>query len=579
MWFEQAHAAPPPLEPAPATPAVSSAGSSAGSSAVVSGQPFVAPAQLPAVSGQPFEGREAELSRLDEALSRDGAELGGLGRTPSRDGAAAVVAIVGTGGVGKTSLALHWAHRNAGLFPDGQLYVNLHGSDPVTPPVTVDDAVRGFLVALGADPRTLPSAPDARAALYRRMVAGRRMLVLVDDAASVEQVEPLLPGTASSAVLVTSRRSPGGTVPGRVLALEGLSEQEASRLLVRTVGATRPHAVRDLLRHCAGLPLTLALVAARPHLPPDALTSGPRTTTTRLTTPAPDEAAHSPHEAATSRVHREATSSLHDTASCAHREITSSLHAALDASYLTLAEDAKRLFLALGPAPVPDVGLAAAASLAAVPAARTRTLMRLLEAAHLVTQHRPGRYHMHDLTRLYTIEQADPASSATALSRLIDHYLHTAHRGGLTLAPHTRPIPLNPPAHGVDLTPLTTGQDALEWFDAEHDCLLSLLRWTADQDRNEDAWRIAWSMDEMLRRRGHVHERVQIWQTAVFAAERLGAADVQCLAYRRLSQAHAQAGDPAAALPALHRALALDEHLRSRPRLPGSAPARRHLVG
>nr|WP_311131950.1 NB-ARC domain-containing protein [Nonomuraea gerenzanensis]SBO96951.1 transcriptional regulator, SARP family [Nonomuraea gerenzanensis] len=544
-------------------------------------QPFVVPAQLPAMSGLPFVGREAELGRLDAALSRDGD--------------APVVVIAGAGGVGKTSLALHWAHRNAGLFPDGHLHVHLHGFDPVTPPVPPEEAVRGFLLALGADPRTIPSAPDAQAALYRSMMAGRRMLVLIDDAASAEQLEPLLPGTPSSAVLVTSRRPLSGPAAGQPVPLEGLDEREASRLLVRTVGATRPHAVRDLARHCAGLPLTLSLVAARvaarPHLPLDALTSELRAATTSLNTtdtgevtPSPrGEVAHalsgdslpgSPHEVA-SDPGREITPSLH-AASDPGSEITPSLHAAFDASYLTLAEDAKRLFQALGPAPVPDVGLSAAASLAAVPAARTRTLMRVLEAAHLVTQHRPGRYRMHDLVRLYAIEQAEPASSATAQSRLIDHYLHTAHRGGLTLAPQLQPIPLNPPAPGVDLAPLTTEQDALEWFDAEHDCLLSLLRWTADQDRNEDAWRIAWSMDEMLRRRGHVHERVQVWQAAVFAAERLGAADVQCLAYRRLSQAHVQAGDPAAALPALHRALALDEHLQGRRR--PAATVRRHLV-
>ncbi|MFB4269908.1 hypothetical protein [Nonomuraea sp. GTA35] len=533
----------------------------------------VVPRPSPAVPGHLFSGREAELRLLDEALSQEGA--------------ARAVAIVGAGGVGKTWLALHWADRNAGLFPDGQLHVNLRGSDPVTPPVPPEEAVRGFLLALGADPRAVPAEPEAQAELYRSMMAGRRMLVLIEDAASPAQVETLLPGTTSSAVLVTSRRHPGRPLSGhgaqelpftgpdaqvsslgglgvqelfpggpgvRVLPLEGLSEQEASRLLVRSAGTTQPHAVRDLIRHCAGLPLALGIVAARvaarPHLPLDTLTAELRNAVT----------------------HPETLDA---------GEIPGGLRAVLHASCLSLAEDARRLFLALGPAPVPDVGLPAAASLAALPAARTRTLMRLLEAAHLVVQYRPGRYRMHDLIRLYAIEQGRPAASAAALRRLVDHYLHTANRGEHTLAPQIRPITMNPPAQGVDLTPLTTEQDALEWFDAERDCLLALLRWTADQDWNENTWRIAWSMDEMLQRRGHVHDRVHVWEAAVFAAERLGAAEVQCLAYRRLGHAHLQAGDHAAALPALRRALALAGHLR---RLRGNRPAerrtvRRHLIG
>ncbi|SPL95865.1 transcriptional regulator, SARP family [[Actinomadura] parvosata subsp. kistnae] len=120
------------------------------------------------------------------------------------------------------------------------------------------------------------------------------------------------------------------------------------------------------------------------------------------------------------------------------------------------------------------------------------------------------------------------------------------------------------PAPGVHPALPATEQDALDWFDTERDCLLTLLRWTADQDWNEDAWRIAWSMDEMLRRRGHVHDRVRVWESAVFAAERLGAADVQCLAYGRLAHAHDAAGDHAAALPARRRALALAAHLHDR---------------
>ncbi|WP_196223982.1 hypothetical protein [[Actinomadura] parvosata] len=469
-------------------------------------------------------GRAAELGVLNDALS--GARQGAGTVSPS-------ALIWGPGGVGKTWLALHWAHRNAGSFPDGLLHLDLRGHDPVTPPVTAEEAVRDLLLALGADPRTVPSAPEAQAALYRDMMAGRRLLVLIDDAPSARHVRALLPGTPASAVLITSRRELDVPAAARV-PLGGLTEQEASRLLVRAIGTTRPHAVRDLVRRCAGLPLALGLAAARiathPHLPQE--------------TPPTEPPADPPGEPLAGQ--------------------DAALRAAFEASWLVLGEDARRLLLALAPAPVPDVGLAAVASLAALPAARTGTLLRLLEAAHLVIQHRPGRYRMHDLVRLHTLRHADPASTTAALRRLVDHYMYTAHHGAITLAPQARPITMSRPAPGVHPALPATEQDALDWFDTERDCLLTLLRWTADQDWNEDAWRIAWSMDEMLRRRGHVHDRVRVWESAVFAAERLGAADVQCLAYGRLAHAHDAAGDHAAALPARRRALALAAHLHDR---------------
>ncbi|MGR6918615.1 NB-ARC domain-containing protein [[Actinomadura] parvosata] len=477
------------------------------------------PRQPPSIPGELFVGRAAELGVLTEALSPTGLPAG-----------TKTALIWGPGGVGKTWLALRWAHRNAESFPDGLLHLDLRGHDPVTPPVTAEEAVRDLLLALGADPRTIPPAPEAQAALYRDMMAGRRMLVLIDDAPSTRHVQALLPGTSTSAVLITSRRELDLPAAARI-PLGGLSEQEASRLLVRAIGTTRPHAVRDLLRRCAGLPLALGLVAARlatrPHLPVET----PTAATALVSEPLAEQDA--------------------------------ALRAAFEASWLGLGEDARRLLLALAPAPVPDVGLAAAASLAALPAARTRTLLRLLEAAHLVIEHRPGRFRMHDLVRLHTLRQAGPASTAAALRRLVDHYMYTAHHGAITLAPQARPITMSQ-APGVHPALPATGQDALDWFDTERDCLLTLLRWTAEQDWNEDAWRIAWSVDEMLRRGGHVHDRVRVWESAVFAAERLGAADVQCLAYRRLAHAHDEAGDHAAALPARHRALALAAHLRDR---------------
>lgn len=221
--------------------------------------PGPTPRQLPAAPSL-FTGRARELVTIDGAL-RDG------------DGAEKVVvisAIGGAAGIGKTWLALHWAHENAGRFPDGQLYVNLRGFGPSNRPLPPEAALRGFLDALATDPASIPVGPEAQAALYRSLVADKRMLIVLDNAADTAQIAPLLPGGPHCAVLVTSRRRLTGLVTrygATALTLDVLAPGEARQLLRRHIGAhattAEPRAAGELLDHCAGLPLALGIVATR----------------------------------------------------------------------------------------------------------------------------------------------------------------------------------------------------------------------------------------------------------------------------------------------------------------------------
>jgi NB-ARC domain len=230
------------------------------------GQAVPVARQLPADLAT-FAGRASELARLDALLDHDG-------RAP----AVVISAIAGTAGVGKTALALHWAHRVADRFGDGQLYVNLRGFDPGGSPMAAVEAVRRFLDALDVPPQRIPADPDAQAALYRSLLAGKQMLILLDNAHDPAQIRPLLPGSPGCLVLVTSRNQLSGLVAGdgaHPLTLGPLTPAEAYDLLTRRLGpdrvAAEPEAVEAIITACAWLPLALAIVAARaatqPQLP------------------------------------------------------------------------------------------------------------------------------------------------------------------------------------------------------------------------------------------------------------------------------------------------------------------------
>jgi len=409
--------------------------------------------------------------------------------------------------MGKTTLAIHWAHRLTDRFPDGQLHLNLRGFDPAAAPVPLADAVRTVLGALGAEPARIPAGLDAQAALYRSLLAGRRMLVVLDNAATAEQVRPLLPGGPGSLVLVTSRAQLTGLVAAdgaHPVPLDLLPADDARRLLAARLGADRiaaePQASARIIAACARLPLALAVVGARLAVQPalslaalaDELEQD-RLTTLDTGDPAVD------------------------------------VRTVLSWSYLRLSPDAARIFRLCALHPGPEIGLAALASLAGQPPTETRRLLTELVRVNLAGEPGHGRYVLHDLLRAYAGELAAPTDTQAERARLRDHYLHTAAAAAaaaVRLHPARRPIPLPPAGAGVVLADVS---DATAWFRAEGRALV-----TAVQDSTDDryAWQLAWTLADYLDREGRWQEWFDTQSTAAAAAERLGDESWQLYAHR-----------------------------------------------
>jgi hypothetical protein len=487
-----------------------------------------APRQLPAVPSL-FTGRSAELAALTGAMT----------------GATVVIsAIGGAGGIGKTALALHWAHQHLHLFPDGQLYVDLRGFDPSGRPIPPGHAVRGFLLGLGGDPATLPVDLDAQAARYRSLVAGRKMLIVLDNARDIDQVTPLLPGSPTCTVVVTSRHQLAGLAAlhgAHLLDLDVLPEPDARQLLACHVGpqrlAAEPAAAAELLAVCAGLPLAVAIVAARaahhPTFPLAVLADELRDAPTRL-------------------------------AGLDAGDLRANLRTVLSWSVRTLGAQAADLFALLGIAPGPDISLPAAASLVALPIGQVRKLLRELENASLVQQHVPGRYRMHDLIRLYATDTADDELTedvrTAALRRVLDFYIHTAHAADQLLSPHGESAQLDPPIPGVRSHPLPDAAAALAWFDTEHVCLLASHHTAAAHRWHSTVWHVAWVLRVFHFRRAHRHDQLTVWQTTAEAATHLDDPTVHTLAQHLLGAAYAELGRHDKAVDHLNQALALAEH-------------------
>ncbi|UQU62815.1 tetratricopeptide repeat protein [Couchioplanes caeruleus] len=508
--------------------------------------PRPVPRQLPAPPWR-FTGRSAALVELDAAM-----------QAPAGGSAPVVIsAIGGAGGIGKTWLALRWAHDNTARFPDGQLYVNLRGYDPAGEPVPPATAVRAFLEALGVDSSAMPADPQARAGLYRSLVAGKRMLIVLDNARDAAQVVPLLPGSAPATVLITSRSRLLGLLSAygaRPLTLDVLTGAEARQLLADQVGAARtaaePAAVAALLRWCAGLPLALSIVAARaasdPALPLASL-------------------AAELHEAATRLDALDGG------------EVAVNLRAVLSTSCRAISPAAGRLFALMGHCPGPDLTLPAAASLAGVPPARAGALLRELTAGHLVQTPAPGRYRMHDLVRLFAAEQVtgDDAGRRAAVRRVLDHYLHTAAAADRLLAPHRDVVAPAVPGPGVTPEQVPGHDAALAWFTAEHAGLLAALRAAADAGSPARVWQLAWVLTTYLDRGGHWQDRLAAHAAALAAARRLGDPWRQAHAHREMALAYVWLERPGEAREHLRRSLELFTGLGD---LLGQAHAHRGLA-
>ena len=416
--------------------------------------PVPVPRELPADVGA-FTGREVELAELDLLLPD----------APDAEGAAGPVvisAVSGTAGVGKTALAVRWAHRVAAAFPDGQLYVNLRGYDP-DQPVAAAEALAGFLRALGVASSDIPLGEAERAARYRSLVAGRRLLVVLDNAATVEQVRPLLPGSPSAMVVVTSRDSLAGLVArdgARRLDLDLLPAADAVTLLSSLIGRRAeadPAATAELAGLCARLPLALRVAAELAASRPD--------------TPLAELAAELAQEG--ERL------ALLDAGGDPRGAVAS----VFSWSYGHLPTDAARMFRLLGLHPGPDFDRYAAAALGGTGVAEAGRLLNALARAHLIAPAGPGRYGLHDLLRAYAVSLAaahdTDESRQAALTGLFDYYLAACAAAMDLLAPaERRHRPDQPPA-GAAVPQLADRAAARAWLDAELATLTAVAAYTA----------------------------------------------------------------------------------------------------
>jgi DNA-binding SARP family transcriptional activator len=501
-----------------------------GTDQLPNGQPPAGPvpAQLPPdLPG--FTGRDDQLRRLDEML-----------RASANREATTIIAILGAPGMGKTALAVHWARRIAARFPDGQLYVSLRGFHPAESTTEPGEALRGLLEALGVPPDRLPATLQAQAGLYRSMLNGRRMLVLLDDARDVEQVYPLLPGGPDNVVITTSRdRLHGLVVDGAYpLLLDVLPLVEARDLLTARLGGKRIEAEREatdeIVARCGGLPLALAVVAARaavhPSFPLAALAAELREARSEL----------DPFDAG---------------------DPNTRLRAVFWWSYRTLTAPAARLFRLLALHPGPDLAAPAAASLAGAAVHQVGPLLAELTRSNLLNEPMAGRYGLHDLLAAYAqelIDALDPASGRQAARvRLLDHYLHTGYAGDRQLYPHRDPIPLPRPAPGVTIVELADQHQALDWFVAEQSVLMAGLRQASETGFDTHTWQLAWTMVTFLNRQARWYEMITLQDLAIAATQRLDDVHGQAIWHRYAGGVLAQLGRTAEAFDQLRLALDL----------------------
>jgi tetratricopeptide (TPR) repeat protein/transcriptional regulator with XRE-family HTH domain len=502
------------------------------------GQPErVVPRQLP-VAIRHFAGRADELTVLDGLLD----EALGV------PGTVVISAIGGTPGVGKSALAVHWGHRVAGLFPDGQLYVNLRGFDPSGVPLTPAAALRGFLAALSVPATAIPVSMDAQAGLFRSLLAGKRMLILLDNARDTEQVRPLLPASATCSVIVTSRNTLAGlavTEGAHLLSLDVLTEAEARELLSCRLGSERvqdePRAVSELIGLCAGLPLALAVVAAR-------AAAGPSSSLAELV----EELRHA-----------------HDRLDLLDAgDAASSVRVVFSWSYQSLSDPAARMFRLLGAHPGPDVGVLAAASLARVGADQARQVLKELTLANLLAECPAGRFAFHDLLRAYAAELArrpeNDADCRAAMHRVLDFYLQTAWAADRLLHPTRSPLSLPPPQPGVIPEEFSTYSEALRWLQVEHQALLAAITRAADTGFGTHAWQISSGLRTFFDRQGHWQDWSASQHIGLTAAQRAGDVAGQANAHRDLGLARTRLGSYPDARAHLRQALELYRQIGDR---------------
>jgi tetratricopeptide (TPR) repeat protein len=491
------------------------------------------PAQLPA-DVYAFTGRAEELASLDRLLAERDT---GPGAEPS---SLVISAVSGTAGVGKTALAVHWAHRRRAAFPDGQLYVNLRGYDPDRP-VPAADALAMFLAALGTASHEIPGGLHDRANCFRTLVSGRRLLVLLDNAATADQVRPLLPGSPSCLVIVTSRNSLAGLVArdgARRLDLGLLPLPDAVALLRTLIGTrvdTAPVAAAALAGHCARLPLALRLAAERAVAMPAA--------------PLGDLA----HELADERRRLDHLDAGGDS--------RATIRGVFSWSTRHLPPAALRAFRLLGLHPGPDFDAYAVAAVTRLSPERADAALRVLARAHLIQPASPGRYALHDLLRAYAAslaESMEPAAERrAALEQLFNYYLAAGAAAMDTLFPaerHRRPAA---PGKVTVVPPVADPRAARAWLDAERPVLVAVAGRAAGAGLGTHAIRLSAILYRYLDTCGHYTEAMAVHTEAYRAATASGDLAGQAAALTGLGTVHWRHGDHDRATSRHQQALAL----------------------
>ncbi|GID32189.1 AfsR/SARP family transcriptional regulator [Paractinoplanes brasiliensis] len=454
----------------------------------------VPPAQLPADLPH-FTGR-------DEAWNQ---ALNLIDQEVTAHEASPVLSIDGMPGIGKTTLAIHLAHQLAPHYPDGQLYVDLHGFDPEPSIMPPAEALQGFLNALGIPDSDIPATDFARAGLYRSVLARRRILIVIDNARSADQVRPLIPGTPGCLVLITSRlrlTALATTHNAHLLTLDVLPLDEARNFLTTRIGATRttadPTAVDEIIKRCGRLPLALAIVAGRAQTHPD------------------HQLSDIAHELRTT--HGSLDGFLGD-------DLDNNIRAVFSWSYRLLSPDAARLFRLLALQIGPDLTIPAIASLTATPPHQARQLTGELIRTGLLSEHTPNRFTTHDLTRAYAQELVNQHENQhnrqQATHRLTDHYQRTAYEANLRLSPA---VGIDPPevTGAVVVTEVDTPTAATAWFTANWPALKAVVQHKLDEGDATAAWQLVLSLMEFCQSEDSAHDWAALTRACLHTAARAG---------------------------------------------------------
>jgi tetratricopeptide (TPR) repeat protein/transcriptional regulator with XRE-family HTH domain len=479
-----------------------------------------------------FTGRQGELAQL----------MGAIDALPANGGVVGIHAIDGMAGVGKTSFAVHAAHELADSFPDGQFFLPLHAHTRGHRSVDPADALASLLLTAGVAAVQIPSGLEARAARWRDHAAGRKILLLLDDAASHEQVQPLLPGTAGSVVLVTSRRRLTALEDATVISLDTLPPEEAAALLARL--AARPGlragdaAVSEITRLSGYLPLAIGMLASQLR-----------------------------HHRTRSAARMAAElAAANDRLVMMHAE-NLSVAAAFGLSYADLTPAQQRLFRRLGLVPGPDFDAHAAAALGHASLDDARRCLDELYDQHLITEPAPGRYRLHDLLREHAraLAAADPAESDAATGELLDYYLQTALAAGQHL-PSWDPVDSSlPPARPPECAPpVSAPGQAATWLEAERANLHAATDHAIASGRLRPAMLIPAAMADFLQTGGHLDQALAMHKTALAAARQAGDRPGQARALMHLARPQFTTGGRAAAVAASRQALELYSDLGDR---------------